>query len=47
MVLLVCNGFPRRGHYANILHGKAVRFSEYDRMAAQFFQKYLDKIYQD
>jgi len=32
---------------ANILHGKAVRFSEYDRMAAQFFQKYLDKIYQD
>jgi hypothetical protein len=25
-VLLVCNGFPRRGHYANILHGKAVRF---------------------
>ena len=25
-VLLVRNGFPRRGHYANILHGKAVRF---------------------
>ena len=26
MSLLVRNGFPRRGHYANILHGKAVRF---------------------
>ena len=26
MYLLVRNGFPRRGHYANILRGKAVRF---------------------
>lgn len=25
-VLLVRNGFPRRGHYANILHGKGLRF---------------------
>ena len=25
-VLLVRNGFPRRGHYGNILHGKGLRF---------------------
>ena len=32
MVLLVRTGSPRRGCLSNILYGKAVRFSEYDRM---------------